>query len=80
MRVAFSYTYDSSTTKQTMAGAAIAVNSANEGFGPFSASNSTIESSDRQFQRDVYESGGYHKIIWQITNGVKTRVCLKKSR
>jgi hypothetical protein len=64
MRVAFSYTFDTSTTKQTLAGAAISVNSENTGFDPFSVSGSTIESSDRQFQRHVYESGAYHRIIW----------------
>jgi hypothetical protein len=64
IRAAFSYTYDKSTAKQTMTGAAVSVNVGQTGFGAFSVGSSTTESTDRQFQRAVYASGAYHKIIW----------------
>jgi hypothetical protein len=64
MRATFTYTFDASTSKQTTAGTALALNAGDAGFGPFSASSSTTESTDRSLTRHVYETGNYHKIIW----------------
>jgi hypothetical protein len=65
MRADFDYTYDSSTAKQTIAGLAVSVEGpTSTSFGPFTASGSSTESTDRSLQRNVYVHGDYHKIIW----------------
>lgn len=65
MSAAFHYTFDRSTAKQTMAGAAVSVNGPPAlSWGAFSVSGSTTESTDREFDRHMYVGGAYHKFIW----------------
>ena len=65
MRADFEYTFDRSTAMQTIAGLAVSVEGpTSTSFGPFTASGSSTESTDRSLTRDVFVHGDYHKIIW----------------
>jgi len=65
MRADFDYTFDSSTSKQTVAGIAVSAEGpTSSNFGPFTVSGSSTESSDRSLSRNLYVNGNYHKMIW----------------
>ncbi len=64
MHVEFTYTFDQSTSKQTMADAADSFATEGGSFGPFSAGGGTTELSDRSVTRHAQAKHAFHNIIW----------------
>lgn len=62
MHVAFSYTHDQSTTRQTMADAAVSTAEDFGSFSLFSAGGGEVEFADRSFSRTAKLTGLWHKI------------------
>jgi hypothetical protein len=64
MQVVFNYTHDQTTTKQTMASAAVSTSTNFGSFSLFSVGGGEVEMSDRSFSRTANVSGLFHKTIW----------------
>ncbi len=64
MHAEFTYTFDQSTSKQTMADAADSFATEGGSFGPFSAGGGTTELSDRSVTRNAQTKHAFHNIIW----------------